>query len=163
MLISGKDGRMVWKMQNNSNQEVQLPWFVVKLVACVLLLMILISTLRLLFEDKVDDSRRDSDAYHLEILERDYTKHDFSDVYEQLTLYDLQGDVYAPYWEIANARADYLLCRAYQNCIGTPQEESVDAAANAKAALAQLKQDMEQCQDTRNLKLITTWYNELEE
>lgn len=151
-------------MENQMDRnEVHIPKFIGKALACVLLLWMMIAIIVGLVEDALDSARIESDSFRVEMMERDYLERNIYQIYDTLLLYDLNDSCYDEYWEISEGYRDYLICVAYRNSEGTAGAELVDAERNGELAYDAFSQDLENCQSDRNRKLMNGWKTRLDQ
>lgn len=92
-----------------------------------------------------------SDAELTNWCERSYYEKDYAELYETIALFDLYGDRFAVYREVADA---YMIYTEYIQWSRAAENGSQDANERALQKLSELERCVEECEFERNLKIL---------
>lgn len=150
-----------WNWDLNDRAEVKIIPFILKIIACILVIMLIYSTIQMTIESAWDDARYNSKEHHLEYCDKYFYDRNFSDLYGELELYDLQSQEFDCYWEVVNGYWDYLEYSMYVNA--SKQVTTKDYSEKIMFQRDKIENNAKHCKFQSNQKLLNGFVDKLEQ
>lgn len=95
--------------------KVNLVAFIIKSIAAFLVVLTAISAIGVVWEMVIDEAEYSGQEYYLSRCEQLYMDREFSQLYDNMNLYNLTEPEYDKYWELVNGYQDNLLYLSYRS------------------------------------------------